>query len=71
MAGARLDPKRPGINTLKQMMTEAFHYNSDTESDGHTAQFANTLLDLVAAAINLQKASTHTSQISMPAWWPG
>jgi len=61
MAGARLDPKRPGINTLKQMMTEAFHYNSDTESDGHTAQFANTLLDLVAAAINLQK-SEHTHQ---------
>jgi len=56
LAGVRLDAHRPGVTTLRQMMLEAFDYNSDTESAGHTGQFASTLFELIATAINLQKS---------------
>ncbi|MBJ7221268.1 MULTISPECIES: AraC family transcriptional regulator [unclassified Brenneria] len=55
LAGTCLNPVRPGITTLKQMMQEAFAYNQEQENSFYTEQFAGTLLDIITVCINLQQ----------------
>lgn len=55
LAGKCFDLTRPGITSLKQMVAEAYIYNTEQEKPFLTEQFANTLFSIIAVSINLQK----------------
>ena len=56
MAGSKLDSLRPGVNSLRQLMLEAFSWNTSAENVFHSEQLAGTLMDMISACINLQKS---------------
>ncbi len=55
LAGQCFDLNRPGITSLKQMIAEAYLFNTGQEPPCLTEQFANTLLSVISVGINLQK----------------
>lgn len=56
LAGKTLDLTRPGVASLKQMMSEAYCFNAERENIFLTEQFANTLFNVIAVSLNLQKS---------------
>ncbi|MEJ0230751.1 AraC family transcriptional regulator (plasmid) [Klebsiella michiganensis] len=55
ISGMKLDPLRPGVNSLRQLLLEAFSWNSLEENVFHSEELAGTLMDMISACINLQK----------------
>lgn len=56
LAGKALDLTRPGMLSLRQMLTETFSFNAERENAFLTEQFANTLLNMISVSLNLQKS---------------
>ncbi len=56
LAGKTLDLSRPGVASLKQMLTEAFAFNAERENIFLAEQFANTLFNVISVSLNLQKS---------------
>lgn len=56
LVGRTFDLSRPGITSLKQMVSEAYQFNSAQEKPFLTEQFANTLFSVISVSINLQKS---------------